>query len=152
MDSAFRPVCFDFRIQYASIEADFKRSYYTRSCKTSQVRNVGVWTVKCSLHLCSLNQSYLHLRLHVMVFNMSVAYNFGVVLKNSLPIWFQSYIIPVFNKLKWFMLFHFLGRYIHTISLLSCFAGGVFMGTGLLDLLPEVNELMSKVLKFIYIY
>jgi hypothetical protein len=25
------------------------------------------------------------------------------------------------------------------------------MGTGLLDLLPEVNELLSKVLKFIYI-
>lgn len=35
-------------------------------------------------------------------------------------------------------------RYGHVISLLSCFAGGVFMGTGLLDLLPEVNELLSK--------
>jgi hypothetical protein len=49
------------------------------------------------------------------------------------------------------MLFHFFGRYDRIISLLSCFAGGVFMGTGLLDLLPEVNELLSKVLLFIHV-
>ncbi|XP_069693267.1 zinc transporter ZIP1-like [Periplaneta americana] len=35
-------------------------------------------------------------------------------------------------------------RYGHIISGLSCFAGGVFMGTGLLDLFPEVDEILSK--------
>jgi len=47
---------------------------------------------------------------------------------------------------KIFLLFNFLGRYGRIISLLSCFAGGVFMGTGLLHLFPEVNEMLSKVL------
>ncbi|KAG8224109.1 hypothetical protein J437_LFUL001803 [Ladona fulva] len=32
------------------------------------------------------------------------------------------------------------------ISLLSCFAGGVFMGTGLLDLFPEVKETLTQAL------
>ena len=31
------------------------------------------------------------------------------------------------------------------ISLLSCFAGGVFLGTGLLHLLPEVDDKMSEI-------
>ncbi|XP_071449773.1 zinc transporter ZIP1-like [Hetaerina americana] len=37
-------------------------------------------------------------------------------------------------------------RYARIISLLSCFAGGVFMGTGLLDLFPEVDDTLSKAL------
>lgn len=35
-------------------------------------------------------------------------------------------------------------RYRNIMSLLSCFAAGVFMGTGLLDIFPEVNELLSQ--------
>lgn len=42
-------------------------------------------------------------------------------------------------------MFNFLCRYGHIVSLLSCFAAGVFMGTGLLHLFPDVNEMLSKV-------
>lgn len=40
---------------------------------------------------------------------------------------------------------NFICRYSRVISLLSCFAGGVFMATGLLHLFPEVDEALSKV-------
>lgn len=52
----------------------------------------------------------------------------------------------MFNKFHTFLLLNFLGRYGFVISLLSCFAGGIFMGTGLLDLFPEVNGMLSQVL------
>lgn len=35
-------------------------------------------------------------------------------------------------------------RYARVLSLLSCFAGGVFMATGLLHLFPEVDEALDK--------
>ncbi|KAJ9583035.1 hypothetical protein L9F63_022614 [Diploptera punctata] len=41
-------------------------------------------------------------------------------------------------------------RYRKMMSLMSCFAAGVFMGTGLLDLFPEVNELLSKAVIYKY--
>lgn len=37
-------------------------------------------------------------------------------------------------------------RYQRIISLLNCFAGGVFLGTCLLDLFPEVQDNISDVM------
>ncbi|XP_046400564.1 zinc transporter ZIP1-like [Ischnura elegans] len=42
-------------------------------------------------------------------------------------------------------------RHARIIGLLSCFAGGVFMGTGLLDLFPEVDETLTKALEVLNI-
>lgn len=46
--------------------------------------------------------------------------------------------------ITWFCLVY--TRYKRTISLLNCFAGGVFLGTCLLDLFPEVQDNINDVM------
>lgn len=38
--------------------------------------------------------------------------------------------------------------YQRCVSIMNCFAGGVFMGTALLDLLPQVTLLMKLVIEY----
>ena len=45
-----------------------------------------------------------------------------------------------------FTFFSLFLRYSRVISLLNCFAGGVFLGTCLLDLFPEVQDNIDEVM------